>query len=138
MGKNFLKIPVVIALTLCLPLTGLGFVYTPCACSGHHKPNPISEPLQKSADHPGCCQQEAQPESSRPCQCGDHSCDVALETKESGLIPLLADSSVFVEVPEFPGGKSLSSGLFNRPFPFHSPYIFNQEFLYLQIQTLRC
>ncbi len=137
MKKKFLKIFIIAALTLSLPLTGMGITRLNCPCSGNDEQNQVTKTLQKTMSHQGCCEKDSNPRSSRPCQCGDRFCDFTLETRSLDLTPFLTDSVAFVGATDLRGARAplLNSSREPAPLP---PFTFIQEFLYLHTQTWRC
>lgn len=137
MKQSFLKLFVIATLILSLPLTGMGMVRLNCPCSENNGQTQASATLQKTAPYQGCCEKDSNPRSSRPCQCGNSTCDFILETKNFDQIPLLTDSVASFVPTDLRGSRASLVNSSNEPAPF-TPFTFIQEFLYLHIQTLRC
>lgn len=137
MKKKFLKIFIIAALTLALPLTGMGISQLNCPCSGDDEQNQVTKTLQKTISHQGCCEEDSNPRPSRPCQCGDRFCDFILETKRLDLTPSLTDSVAFFEAIDLRGARVPLLNSTRDPAPLH-PFTFIQEFLVLHTQTWRC
>jgi len=137
MKNIFFKLLIILTLTLCLPLTGMGVMRLTCPCTGHHEPGQATGVFEGQKAHHGCCEKAPTPQSVEPCPCGKDFCDFTLEVKNTYLNSLTADSFLFSDSAILRHYQSTEAYRFFEGPPLES---FNvpREDLYLLHHPLRC
>ena len=136
MRKKKLNFLMVVALCLCLPLSGMSALWLNCTCSGEATNGQQAVNTNQTDQQSGCCEKNQTPQPNAPCPCDRSSCGSILETKKINPAPYLTEANAFAEVTDL---KTERGAFLNLDLKFLiNPDPFPQQVLYLQIQTLRC
>jgi len=136
-NKKLFQLAIVLLLTLCLPLTGMGVMGLTCPCTGHQESIQTSSVFEGEGSHHGCCEKAPTPRSAEPCPCGKDFCDFTLEVKNNYLNPFLADSFIFSDSAILKSHQSTEAYSVCEGPPLDS-FNFPREDLYLLHHPLRC